>query len=65
MSSRLTLIMKKIKSLKKMPRLYGVRLLKGEQQYHRLRQGPHRIIYEINDFERTITILKVGHRREI
>ncbi|MDO8589422.1 MAG: type II toxin-antitoxin system RelE/ParE family toxin [Armatimonadota bacterium] len=31
----------------------------------RLRIGDYRVIYEINDADRTITILHVGHRRDV
>jgi len=31
----------------------------------RVRVGDYRVVYEIDDQERTITILHVGHRREV
>jgi mRNA interferase RelE/StbE len=32
---------------------------------YKLRVGDYRIIYEFNDMDETITILKIGHRNEI
>ena len=31
----------------------------------RLRIGDYRVIYEIDDQERTVTVLHVGHRRDV
>ena len=31
---------------------------------HRLRVGTHRILYEVDDKTKQITIVKIGHRRE-
>jgi mRNA interferase RelE/StbE len=33
--------------------------------YYRVRQGDWRIIYEVDDAGRIVTVLKIGHRREI
>jgi mRNA interferase RelE/StbE len=38
--------------------------LSGEEKYH-LRQGDYRILYSIQDASTTITIVKIGHRREV
>jgi len=38
--------------------------LKGRDAW-RIRIGEYRVIYEINDQARTVTILDVGHRKEI
>jgi len=46
------------------PRAPGGEKLKGEDKY-RLRQGVYRIVYEIDDSTLTVTVVKVGHRREI
>ena len=55
----------KIYSLTSNPRPHGVQLLKGEERYFRIRQGDYRIVYEVNDAEHLITIIKIGHRREV
>jgi mRNA interferase RelE/StbE len=38
--------------------------LSGEEKY-RLRQGNYRILYTINDLIITVTIVKIGHRRDV
>lgn len=46
------------------PRPNGCRKLTGREGW-RLRVGPYRVIYEIDDAVRVITVLDVGHRRDI
>lgn len=46
------------------PRPPGYERLTGEERY-RIRQGNYRIIYSIQDFELTVWVVKVGHRREV
>lgn len=46
------------------PRPGGSEKLSGEEKY-RIRQGDYRILYLIEDASSTITIVKVGHRREV
>ena len=58
-------IIDKIKSLSHNPKPHGVQMLRGEGRYLRLRQGDYRIVYEVDDADRTVTIIKVGHRREV
>jgi len=55
---------KRIISLGDKPRPVGVKKLSGREEY-RLRVGDYRILYIIDDKNRTITILAVGHRREV
>ena len=61
----LSKIVEKIKALSQNPRPQGAQLLKGEGRYFRLRQGDYRIIYEVDDANQKVTIIKVGHRREV
>jgi len=61
----LSKIFSKITALAETPRPFGVKLMKGEERFYRLRQGDYRIIYEIDDQARTATVLKIGHRREV
>ena len=58
-------ILQKIETLSAQPRPHGVQVLRGDERYYRLRQGDYRIVYEINDTDRSVTIIKVGHRREV
>ena len=55
----------KIQTLPENPRPAGCQLLKGEDRYYRVRQGDYRVVYEISDADQKITIIKIGHRREI
>lgn len=57
-------ITKKIRLLSDTPRPNGCEKLKGEEGY-RIRQGDYRIVYLVNDSEQLVTIIKVGHRREV
>lgn len=53
-----------IASLAENPRPHGSKKLKGESAY-RIRKGDYRIIYEINDDMILITVVSVGHRKNI
>ena len=57
-------ITRKIRSLAGNPRPTGCEKLSGLEQY-RLRQGRYRIVYSISDPERTILVVKIGHRKEV
>ena len=54
----------KILSLGNAPRPRGLRKLTNREEY-RLRVGDYRVLYSIDDSNRLITILAVGHRREV
>lgn len=57
-------IIKRIDSLAEDPRGTGCEKLSGQERY-RIRQGIYRIIYEIVDDKLIVTIVKLGHRRQI
>jgi mRNA interferase RelE/StbE len=46
------------------PRPFGYKKLKGEDAY-RIRVGDYRIIYEIEDSIILVTVVSVGHRKNI
>jgi len=46
------------------PRPPGCEKLSGEGDY-RVRQGDYRIVYRVNDDEKVVEVIKVGHRREV
>ena len=46
------------------PRPTGSRKLTGREGW-RIRVGDYRVIYEIDDAQRTVTVLHVGHRRDV
>ena len=56
-------VVKAIQSLSEDPRRHGAQKLSGEERY-RVRQGDYRVVYEIDDTERVVVIVKVKHRRE-
>jgi mRNA interferase RelE/StbE len=57
-------ILKRIEALAHDPRPMGSEKLSGKERF-RLRQGVYRIVYEIQDEDLVIVVVKVGHRREV
>jgi mRNA interferase RelE/StbE len=57
-------VIERIQSLAVNPRAPGHQKLSGHDQY-RIRQGDYRILYTINDTDRVVEIIKIGHRREV
>ena len=55
----------KIDALAENPRLPGVIKLEGEENAYRLRVRDYRIVYEIYDDKLVISVVKVGHRRDV
>jgi len=51
-------------SLEDTPRPPGVVKLRNRENEWRMRVGNYRIIYEIDDNQHLITILRINHRRE-
>lgn len=54
-----------LERLSKDPRPPGSQKLAGPTDLYRIRVGDHRIIYEIRDQLLIITVVKVGHRRDV
>jgi mRNA interferase RelE/StbE len=59
-----TRILARIEQLAQDPRGAGCQKLSGQERY-RVRQGDYRIVYEIRDDVLIVTVVKVGHRREV
>jgi mRNA interferase RelE/StbE len=57
-------ILNRIRSLAGDPRPQGCEKLTGQNRY-RVRQGRYRIVYAVQDEERTVIVVKVGHRKDI
>ena len=53
-----------IEALADDPRASGCEKLSGQERY-RVRQGVYRIVYEILDEILLVTVIKVGHRRDV
>ncbi len=47
------------------PRPVGSEKLAGRESRLRIRQGVHRIVYAIDDRDRTFTVIKIGHRKDV
>ena len=58
------LVAPQIEALAQIPRPPGIKKLTNDPGY-RLRVGVYRILYDIDDEARTVTIYRVGHRREV
>jgi mRNA interferase RelE/StbE len=54
----------RIQTLADNPRPPGCEKLSGQERY-RLRQGDYRILYEVDDSRQSVTVVTVGHRREV
>jgi len=57
-------IVEAIRELGESPRPAGCLKLSGRDGW-RIRVGDFRVIYEIDDESRTVTVLSVGHRRDV
>ena len=57
-------VVQAIKDLAQTPRPRGIEKVKSTGLW-RIRQGDYRIIYAIDDDEHLVTVVRVGHRREI
>ena len=53
----------RLRGLANAPRPPGHEKLSG-QDHFRVRQGDYRVVYAIDDDQRIVTIIKIGHRRE-
>ncbi|TCO74707.1 type II toxin-antitoxin system RelE family toxin [Chromatocurvus halotolerans] len=59
-----TRILQRIDALQDQPRPAGCEKLSGEERF-RVRQGNYRIVYEIEDLYLIVTVIRVGHRRQV
>lgn len=55
----------RIERLANDPRPRGSIKLAGQEQRYRVRQGPYRILYEIEDDELIVIVVKAGHRKDV
>jgi mRNA interferase RelE/StbE len=62
--SDFTAIIEAVKNLAESPRPKGVEKIKSAGLW-RIRYGDYRIVYSIDDDNKIIVILRIGHRREI
>jgi len=52
-------------SLSVEPRPFGSKRLSGSTSSYRIRAGDYRVIYDVYDQEVVVSVLKIGHRRDI
>ncbi len=57
-------IVDRIQALAQDPRPRGYEKLTGGSRY-RVRQGSHRVLYEVDDEAQIVTVVKIGHRRDV
>lgn len=57
-------VVTRVHALSDEPRPPGCEKLSGHELY-RVRQGNYRIVYEVVDQDRTVTVVKIGHRRDV
>ncbi len=57
-------IVQQIQVLAEDPRPKGCEKLARQERY-RLRQGSYRIVYAVDDDQRSVLIIKVGHRKDV
>ncbi|MBI2980432.1 MAG: type II toxin-antitoxin system RelE/ParE family toxin [Chloroflexi bacterium] len=58
-------VLNAVQKLANNPRPRGVDKLRSAGGWWRVRQGDYRIIYDIDDDRKIVTVLYIGHRREI
>ncbi len=54
----------RIRALATEPRPAGAQKLSGSDKL-RLRQGRYRVVYRVDDAKRTVTIVKIGDRKDV
>ena len=54
----------RIFALRDIPRPPGCRKLRDREGW-RIRVGDYRVIYKINDMEKTVVVLEIGHRSDV
>ena len=57
-------VVTRIQGLAGQPRPPGCEKLTGHDLF-RVRQGTYRILYEVHDQDLTVTVFKIGHRRDV
>ena len=57
-------IVDRVEALSDDPRPRGCEKLTGGARY-RVRQGTFRVLYEVDDEDKLVTVIKIGHRRDV
>jgi mRNA interferase RelE/StbE len=57
-------IVSRIQALSTDPRPPGCVKISGQERY-RIRQGDYRMVYSVDDEQRTVLVVKIGHRKDV
>lgn len=58
-------LVRRIQALAEDPRPPGCEKLSGSKDLYRVRQGRYRVVYEVDDPSLAVTVVKIGHRRDV
>lgn len=58
-------VARRIATLAAEPRPAGCQKLAGELERYRIRQGRYRVVYSVDDDERTVTVSEIGDRKDV
>ena len=58
-------IVGRIEALAKDPRPAGARKLQGAQRLWRIRIGDYRVVYNVDDRQQIVDVVRVRHRRDV
>ena len=58
-------IEREMRGLSENPRPPGCKKLRGAERHWRLRVGDYRLLYEIDDSTKTLTVFRIGHRSDV
>ena len=55
----------KLLSINPFSELLKIKKLKGQEELYRIRIGNYRLVYEVQNNELIVHLVKIGHRREV
>ncbi len=58
-------VLETLQAIAENPQRLGKRLMFEHEGRYSARRGPYRIIYELEEAERVIRVIAIGHRRDI
>jgi mRNA interferase RelE/StbE len=58
-------IIPQLKALAKKPKPSGCRKITGSQNDWRIRIGDYRVIYEIDEEEKVVKVMRIRHRKDV
>ena len=58
-------IVSRIQGLAQTPRSRGSKKLAGEAERYRIREEAYRVVHSVDDEQRIVEVVKVGHRRDV